>query len=116
MQFKKPISVNLFDDRNNLYKSLTRYLLCFPGHQTCGVITLKHVYEIAKIKADEPAYATQSLEQVCNNIIGVAIRMGIKVCAFILLLTFNTSSVMSYAFDQVELQVLLKNKEKKRTV
>ncbi|XP_005091429.1 39S ribosomal protein L11, mitochondrial [Aplysia californica] len=50
-----------------------------PGQQTCGIITLKHVYEIAKIKSEDPAFATYTLEQVCNSIIGQAHGIGIKV-------------------------------------
>ncbi|KAK3737943.1 hypothetical protein RRG08_028567 [Elysia crispata] len=50
-----------------------------PGSQICGMITLKHVYEIAKIKGQDPAFTCMTLEQVCKTMIGNAHKIGIKV-------------------------------------
>ncbi|CAG5114756.1 unnamed protein product [Candidula unifasciata] len=47
--------------------------------QTAGIITLKHVYEIAKIKGRDPAFTCMTLDQVCKTIIGCAHSIGIKV-------------------------------------
>lgn len=44
-----------------------------------GVVTLKHIYEIACIKKNDPAFARVSLEKVCKTIIGSARSLGIEV-------------------------------------
>ncbi|XP_071454013.1 large ribosomal subunit protein uL11m [Hetaerina americana] len=50
-----------------------------PGREICGKITLKHVYEIAIIKSEDPPLSVFSLEQICNMIIGIAHSCGIEV-------------------------------------
>ncbi|VFQ85651.1 unnamed protein product [Cuscuta campestris] len=50
-----------------------------PGHVTASTITLKHVYEIAKIKQSDPYCQYMSLESISKSIIGTANSMGIKV-------------------------------------
>jgi len=45
----------------------------------CGWVTLKHVYEIAKIKNEDHSLQLESLEKVCKMVIGTARSMGIKV-------------------------------------
>ncbi|KAL8532222.1 hypothetical protein ACS0TY_008720 [Phlomoides rotata] len=50
-----------------------------PGHETASTITLKHVYEIAKIKQSDPYCQYMSLESISKSIIGTANSMGIKV-------------------------------------
>ncbi|KAJ2900605.1 hypothetical protein MKZ38_002401 [Zalerion maritima] len=50
-----------------------------PGHETIGTISLKHVYEIAKIKISEPRHAGKSLEGFCRSVIHQARSMGINV-------------------------------------
>ncbi|KAL8532223.1 hypothetical protein ACS0TY_008721 [Phlomoides rotata] len=50
-----------------------------PGHETVSTITLKHVYEIAKIKQSDPYCQYMSLESISKSIIGTANSMGIKV-------------------------------------
>lgn len=50
-----------------------------PGHVTASTITLKHVYEIAKIKQSDPFCQYMSLESICKSIIGTANSMGINV-------------------------------------
>jgi large subunit ribosomal protein L11 len=50
-----------------------------PGHKIGGIITLKHVYEIAKYKSEDLKYAHYSIQQMCVRVISTASRMGIKV-------------------------------------
>ncbi|KAL7677744.1 hypothetical protein ACOME3_003981 [Neoechinorhynchus agilis] len=50
-----------------------------PKREIAGVITLKHVYEIANVKKDDKLYAFMSMEQLCKTIIRLAVRTGIKV-------------------------------------
>lgn len=50
-----------------------------PGHETVGTITLKHVYEIAKIKQTELRLSGLSLEGLCKSIIYQAKSVGIEV-------------------------------------
>ncbi|XP_002736514.1 large ribosomal subunit protein uL11m-like [Saccoglossus kowalevskii] len=50
-----------------------------PGNEVAGMVTLKHVYEIAKIKSEDEAWQEESLERICGSIIGSARSMGIKV-------------------------------------
>jgi len=50
-----------------------------PGHQVAGVISLKHVYEIAKFKSNEINCAHKSMKELCINVINTANRNGIKI-------------------------------------
>ncbi|KAL5752274.1 hypothetical protein ACOSP7_022458 [Xanthoceras sorbifolium] len=50
-----------------------------PGHVTASTVTLKHVYEIAKVKQSDPYCQYMSLESICKSIIGTANTMGIQV-------------------------------------
>lgn len=50
-----------------------------PGKESCGTITLKHVYEIAKIKSQDPPLALTPLQQICELVIGQAHSCGIEV-------------------------------------
>eukprot|EP00239_Pterosperma_sp_CCMP1384_P000036 CAMPEP_0197843500 /NCGR_PEP_ID=MMETSP1438-20131217/385_1 /TAXON_ID=1461541 /ORGANISM="Pterosperma sp., Strain CCMP1384" /LENGTH=124 /DNA_ID=CAMNT_0043453683 /DNA_START=313 /DNA_END=687 /DNA_ORIENTATION=+ len=50
-----------------------------PGHSTAGFLTLKHVYEIAKIKKQDPSNVLIDLPSICRNIMGTCRAMGIKV-------------------------------------
>lgn len=49
------------------------------AHETVGEVTLKHVYEIAKIKQTETRLSGLSLEGLCKTVIASAKSMGIKV-------------------------------------
>ena len=49
------------------------------GHMSAGTVTLKHIYEIAKIKGTDPAFKNMPLDSVCRTVIGSARSMGIKV-------------------------------------
>lgn len=51
----------------------------FTGHDIVGTVSLRHVYEIAKIKSQDPAFAGIPLENVCKTIIGSAKSLGIEV-------------------------------------
>ncbi|GBG83964.1 hypothetical protein CBR_g37836 [Chara braunii] len=50
-----------------------------PGHDAAGTVTLKHIYEIAKIKQQDPDCQYLSLKGICTSLIGTARSMGIKV-------------------------------------
>ena len=50
-----------------------------PGHEVTGTITLKHVYEIAKIKATDPRLQHLRLEAIASTIIGTAKTLGLQV-------------------------------------
>ncbi|KAK2022930.1 ribosomal protein L11 [Colletotrichum zoysiae] len=50
-----------------------------PGKETVGTISLKHVYEIAKIKQSEMRLSGLSLEALCRSVIYQAKSIGINV-------------------------------------
>ncbi|KAJ5881295.1 54S ribosomal protein [Penicillium subrubescens] len=50
-----------------------------PGHEICGKISLKHVYEIAKIKHSETRLSGLSLQGLCKSVIAQAKSIGIQV-------------------------------------
>jgi large subunit ribosomal protein L11 len=50
-----------------------------PGHEAAGVVTLKHIYEIAKIKQTDPDCQYLELEAISKSIMGTARSMGIGV-------------------------------------
>ncbi|RDW62952.1 mitochondrial 54S ribosomal protein uL11m [Aspergillus mulundensis] len=50
-----------------------------PGHESIGRISLKHVYEIAKIKQSETRLSGLSLEGLCKSVMAQAKSVGIKV-------------------------------------
>ncbi|KAK7956781.1 mitochondrial 54S ribosomal protein uL11m [Apiospora aurea] len=52
-----------------------------PGHEVVGTLTLKHVYEIAKIKQTELRLSGLSLEGLCKSIIYQAKSIGLEVVA-----------------------------------
>lgn len=47
--------------------------------ETAGMITLKHLYEIAVIKQTDENLEFRSLEEVCNMLISTARSLGIKI-------------------------------------
>ncbi|XP_048381078.1 39S ribosomal protein L11, mitochondrial [Stegostoma tigrinum] len=51
------------------------------GHEVAGMVTVKHIYEIAKVKSQDESFRLQdmSLENVCKSLIGSAMSLGIKV-------------------------------------
>lgn len=52
-----------------------------PGHEVVGTISLKHVYEIAKIKQSELRLSGLALEGLCKAVIYQCKSMGIDVVA-----------------------------------
>lgn len=52
-----------------------------PGKETVGTVSLKHVYEIAKIKQSEQRLSGLSLEGLCRAVIYQANSMGVAVVA-----------------------------------
>lgn len=50
-----------------------------PGQESVGAVSLKHVYEIAKIKASDKHLAHIPLDSLCRSIIGTASQCGITV-------------------------------------
>lgn len=50
-----------------------------PGREVSGKLTLKHIYEIAKIKSEDPSLQLLSLQDICKMIIGIAHSCGIEV-------------------------------------
>lgn len=52
-----------------------------PGHEIVGTISLKHVYEIAKIKQSELRLAGLPLKGLCRAVIHQCRSMGINVVA-----------------------------------
>ncbi|OWF37605.1 39S ribosomal protein L11, mitochondrial-like [Mizuhopecten yessoensis] len=67
----------------------TSYFLCSaagiskgalsPGEEIAGKITLRHVYEIAKIKQSEGTMDRFNLQNICKMIIGSAHSIGLQV-------------------------------------
>ncbi|KAF2892939.1 hypothetical protein ILUMI_13233 [Ignelater luminosus] len=49
------------------------------GHEVTGKITLKHIYEIAKIKIEDPPLQVRSLESVCFMLCGIAKTLGLEI-------------------------------------
>jgi large subunit ribosomal protein L11 len=52
-----------------------------PGHEVAGSVSLKHIYEIAKIKRQDPSMVEVPLQKICAQIIGSARSCGVKVVA-----------------------------------
>ncbi|RKP00840.1 hypothetical protein CXG81DRAFT_12736 [Caulochytrium protostelioides] len=50
-----------------------------PGSEVVATLSLKHIYEIAKIKQADPAFEHQPLRKVASSILGQAKSMGIEV-------------------------------------
>ncbi|KAL1967920.1 hypothetical protein VTN77DRAFT_2337 [Rasamsonia byssochlamydoides] len=50
-----------------------------PGHEVIGTVSLKHVYEIAKIKQSELRLSGLSLKGLCKSVIAQAKSIGIQV-------------------------------------
>ena len=50
-----------------------------PGTESVGTVTLKHVYEIARIKQTETRLSGLSLEGLCKSVISQAKSVGVTV-------------------------------------
>lgn len=51
----------------------------FPKKEVAGKITLKHLYEIAAIKIQDPPNALLTLQQMCEMLVGVSRTCGIEI-------------------------------------
>ena len=51
----------------------------YPKKEVAGKITLKHLYEIAAIKIQDPPNALLTMQQMCEMLIGVARTCGIQI-------------------------------------
>ncbi|KAH9294441.1 hypothetical protein KI387_040354, partial [Taxus chinensis] len=49
-----------------------------PGHENIATLSVKHIYEIAKIKQTDPNCDKMPLESICKSIISTARTMGIQ--------------------------------------
>ena len=58
---------------------LLNRILCLLGHEVAGKITLKHVYEIAKIKQLDPPNKFLPLRVICQQVIASAHTCGVQV-------------------------------------
>ncbi|EDO40195.1 predicted protein [Nematostella vectensis] len=50
-----------------------------PGREVAGTVSLKQIYEIAKIKHQDKAFRNVPLKSVCKTVMGSAHSMGIKI-------------------------------------
>ncbi|XP_026760715.2 39S ribosomal protein L11, mitochondrial [Galleria mellonella] len=50
-----------------------------PVKETCGKVTLKHIYEIAKIKSQDPTLEWRPLKEICTMLVATARTCGIEV-------------------------------------
>ncbi|VVC89639.1 unnamed protein product [Leptidea sinapis] len=50
-----------------------------PVKEICGKITLKHLYEIAKIKSQDPPLEWRSMKEICTMLIATARTCGVEV-------------------------------------
>ena len=50
-----------------------------PGQETIGEVSLKHVYDIARIKKSEQRLSGLPLEGLCKSVIAQAKTIGISV-------------------------------------
>ena len=44
-----------------------------------STVSLWHIYEIAKVKKQDPNFASHQLDSMCKCIVGIARSMGIEV-------------------------------------
>jgi large subunit ribosomal protein L11 len=51
----------------------------YPAKEVSGKITLKHLYEIAAVKIQDPPNALKSMEDMCKTLVGVARSCGIEI-------------------------------------
>lgn len=50
-----------------------------PKVETAGIITVKHIYEIAAIKQTDENLEFRNIQDICKMLIGTAMSLGIKV-------------------------------------
>jgi large subunit ribosomal protein L11 len=74
MEIRPPSSTWLLKKAAGIEKGATR-----PGHEQVGEVSLKHIYEIAKIKKHDKQLETLELKSICHLVIATTKTMGIKV-------------------------------------
>lgn len=52
-----------------------------PGHESVGKVSLKHIYEIAKIKKTDERHKDVELKSICGAVLSTAEVIGIEVTA-----------------------------------
>ncbi|EGO01779.1 hypothetical protein SERLA73DRAFT_177276 [Serpula lacrymans var. lacrymans S7.3] len=72
--FKTPPTTYLLKKAAGIEKGTGR-----PGHEFAGTVSLKHVYEIAKIKARDEHLKHLKLESIASTVIGTARTLGVQV-------------------------------------
>ena len=50
-----------------------------PGHEITGTISVKHVYEIAKIKATDEHLKHLKLESIARSVVATAKTLGVQI-------------------------------------
>lgn len=50
-----------------------------PGNGKTGTISLKHVYEIAKVKCGDEGLGVLGMERVAKGVLGTARTLGVEV-------------------------------------
>ena len=50
-----------------------------PGRESVGEVSLKHIYEIAKIKATDEHMKHLKLESIARTVVGTARTLGVQV-------------------------------------
>jgi large subunit ribosomal protein L11 len=58
---------------------LADLILYFAATEIAGKITFKHVYEIAKIKAQDPPQENEDIKDICQRVIYQCRTMGVAV-------------------------------------
>ncbi|KAF0690144.1 Aste57867_18469 [Aphanomyces stellatus] len=87
-----PVQLTAMNDRTFTYATKTPPTTWFlkkaaqvsagselAGQKEVGSVTLRHVYEIAKVKQQDELLDYIELESLCKSIIGTARSMGLKV-------------------------------------
>nr|XP_020671681.1 39S ribosomal protein L11, mitochondrial isoform X2 [Pogona vitticeps] len=76
LQINKPTATYFLLSAAGIEKGATN-----PGLEVAGMVTLKHLYEIALVKSQDPCFVLRDmpLEKVINSLIGTARSIGIKV-------------------------------------
>lgn len=71
---------NIYLKFNARYLFIIHLFLCFIGQEVAGKLSLKHIYEIAKIKeTSDNRFRGMSLECICKSLIGQCHNIGIEV-------------------------------------
>ncbi|XP_028565792.2 large ribosomal subunit protein uL11m [Podarcis muralis] len=76
LQINKPTATYFLLSAAGIEKGATN-----PGHEVAGMVTLKHLYEIALVKSQDPNFVLRDtpLEKVVLSLMGTARSLGIKV-------------------------------------